>query len=60
MLDLPKLVVRKGMQLIIDRVEDNGFAVLEREDGATFTLPRDWLAEEAQERHVFVLSFRSR
>lgn len=58
--DLPKLVVRKGIQPIIDRFEDNGFAVLEREDSATFTLPRDWLAEEAQERHVFVPSFRFR
>lgn len=58
--DLPKLVVRKGVQLINDRFKDNGFAVLEREDGATFTLSRDWLAEEAQERHVFVLSFRFR
>jgi CHASE2 domain-containing sensor protein len=36
----------------IDRFEDNGWAVLEREDGLTFDIPQEWLPEEAQEGHV--------
>jgi hypothetical protein len=36
----------------IDRFEDNGWAVLERDDGLTFNIPQAWLPEEAQEGHV--------
>ncbi len=40
---------------IIDRLEDNGWTVLEREDGQTFNVPSDWLPEEAQDGHVLTL-----
>ena len=40
---------------IIDRLEDNGWAVLEREDGETFNVPSDWLPEEAQDGHVLTV-----
>lgn len=39
----------------IDRLEDNGWAVLEREDGLTFNVPSDWLPDEAQDGHVLTL-----
>lgn len=39
----------------IDRFEDNGWAVLEREDGETFNIPADWLPEDAQDSHVLTL-----
>ena len=41
----------------IDRFEDDGWAVLEKDDGATFNVPSGWLPEEAQEGHVLGLSF---
>ena len=40
----------------IDRFEDDGWAVLEKDDGATFNVPSEWLPEEAQEGHVLGLS----
>ena len=40
---------------VIDRFEDNGWTVLEREDSVTFNVPRGWLPEEAQEGHVLTL-----
>lgn len=39
----------------IDRFEDNGWAVLEREDGETFNVPRDWLPTGAEEGAVLSL-----
>ena len=39
----------------LDRFEDNGVAVLEKDDGTTFDLPAEWLPEDAQEGSV--LSF---
>ena len=40
----------------VDRFEDNGWAVLERDDGLTFNVPLWWLPEEAQEGHALALS----
>ncbi len=37
------------MHFIIERFEDNGWAVLERPDGELFNAPREWLPEEARE-----------
>ncbi len=42
-------------QYVIDRFEDNGWAVLERDDGQTFNVPLEWLPEGAQEGHVLSL-----
>ena len=42
---------------VIDRFEDQEWAVLERDDGLTFNVPLGWLPEEAQEGHVLGLSF---
>lgn len=43
------------MPYTIDRLEDNGWTVLEREDGLTFNVPSDWLPDEAQDGHVLTL-----
>ncbi len=43
------------MSYLIERFEDNGWTVLEREDGLTFNVPSEWLPEEAQEGHVLTL-----
>lgn len=43
------------MHYLIDRHEDNGWTVLEREDGLTFNVPTAWLPEEAQDGHVLRL-----
>lgn len=40
---------------VIDRFEDNGWTVLERDDSQTFNVPSDWLPDEAQEGHVLDL-----
>lgn len=39
----------------LDRFEDNGIAVLEKEDGTTFDIPAEWLPEDAQEGFVISL-----
>ena len=39
----------------IDRFEDNGWAVLERPDGQTFNVPREWVPEDANEGDVLRL-----
>ena len=36
----------------VDRFEDNGWAVLERSDGETFNVPREWVPEDASEGDV--------
>lgn len=36
----------------IDRFEDNDWAVLERSDGETFNIPREWIPEDAGEGDV--------
>jgi competence protein ComEC len=43
------------MTYLIERFEDNGWTVLEREDGLLFNVPSEWLPEEAQEGHVVAL-----
>lgn len=40
------------MHSIIERFEDNGWAVLERPDGELFNAPREWLPIEAREGDV--------
>ena len=40
---------------VIDRFEDNGWAVLEREDGERFDVPRFWLPFGAKEGDVLRL-----
>ena len=40
---------------VIDRFEDDGWAVLERDDGAVFNVPRVWLPYAAQEGNVLRL-----
>ena len=40
---------------VIDRFEDDGWAVLERPDGETFSLPRVWLPYAAREGDVLNL-----
>lgn len=42
-------------QFVIDRFEDNGWAVLEREDGTTMNVQADWLPPDAKEGDVLVL-----
>ncbi len=37
---------------VIDRFEDNGFAVLERSDGVSFPIPADWLPAKVQEGDI--------
>lgn len=44
-----------GQTWILERLEDNGVAVLEREDGTTFDVPAEWLPEGVQEGHVLSL-----
>ena len=39
----------------IDRFEENGWAVLERPDGQTFNVPREWLPEDTSEGDVLRL-----
>ena len=39
----------------IDRFEDNGWTVLERPDGHTFNVPREWVPEDAGEGDVLRL-----
>ena len=41
-----------SLHYAIDRFEDNGWAVLERPDGETFNVPREWLPEDAEEGDV--------
>jgi hypothetical protein len=41
----------------IDRFEDNGWAVLEREDGKTFNVPSDWLPTEVEAGDVLQIDF---
>ena len=36
----------------LDRFEDNAWAVLERSDGETFNVPKEWLPEDAREGDV--------
>ena len=36
----------------LERFEDNGWAVLERADGETFNVPREWIPEQAREGDV--------
>ena len=43
------------MTYIIERFEDNGWAVLERDDSETFNIPLNWLHEEVQEGDVLSL-----
>jgi hypothetical protein len=43
------------MTYLIERFEDNGWTVLEREDGELFNVPNAWLPEGAQEGHVVAL-----
>ena len=40
------------MYFFLDKVEDGGWARLEREDGKSFDVPRDWLPEAAREGGV--------
>ena len=40
------------MYFFLDKVEDGGWARLEREDGKSFDVPRDWLPEAASEGEV--------
>ena len=40
------------MHFFLDKFEDNGWARLEREDGKSFDVPREWLPEEAREGDV--------
>jgi hypothetical protein len=40
---------------ILERFEDNDLAVLEREDGELFQIPRSWLPTEARESYVLTL-----
>lgn len=46
------------MYLTIDRFEDNGWAVLEREDGEIFNIPADWLPADAAEGDVLRVESR--
>ena len=39
----------------IDRFEDQEWAVLERPDGKTFNVPREWVPEDASEGDVLRL-----
>ena len=39
----------------VDRFEDQGWAVLERSDGETFNVPREWVPEDAGEGDVLRL-----
>lgn len=41
-----------GTRYTLDRFEDNDLAVLEREDGQTFTLPKGWLPKNMKEGDV--------
>lgn len=43
----------------IDRFEDNGWAVLEREDEETFNVPKDWLPKGASEGDVLCVKTRT-
>jgi hypothetical protein len=36
----------------LDHFDDHGCAILERRDGATITVPVEWLPEEALEGHA--------
>ena len=40
------------MHFFLDKFEDGGWARLEREDGKSFDVPRDWLPEDASEGDV--------
>jgi hypothetical protein len=40
---------------VLDRFEDNGWAVLEREDGETFNIPKAWVPSNAREGDVLVV-----
>jgi hypothetical protein len=40
---------------VLERYEDGNWAVLEREDGATFNVPRAWLPSNAKEGDVLVV-----
>ena len=40
---------------ILDRFEDNGWAVLEDEDGISFNVPRFWLPDDLAEGDVVVV-----
>ena len=43
---------RDDTHFLLERFEDNGWAVLERPDGELFNAPREWLPEEAREGDV--------
>lgn len=43
----------------IDHFEDHGYAILVRTDGATITVPIEWLPEEALEGHPLELNLMS-
>ena len=36
------------MNYVIDRFEDNGWTVLERSDGETFNVPKEWLPKRLE------------
>ena len=40
---------------IVERFEDNGVAVLERDDSTTFDVPMAWLPQGVEEGHVLSL-----
>jgi hypothetical protein len=44
---------------VIDRFEDGGWAVLEREDGTSLDVPSEWLPEGAIEGHILTLSLEA-
>jgi hypothetical protein len=41
---------------VIDRFEDGGWAVLERQDGLGFNVPVEWLPQEAREGDILRLA----
>ena len=45
---------------VIDRFENNGWAVLERPDGETFNVPQEWVPEAASEGDVLRLELATR
>ena len=44
---------------VIERFEDNGWAVLERPDGELFNVPQEWMPEGASEGDILRLSVGS-
>ncbi|MGL4609044.1 MAG: DUF3006 domain-containing protein [Trueperaceae bacterium] len=43
-------------RFVLERFEDNGWAMLERDDGELCQVPRAWLPSAAREGHVLAIS----